>query len=285
MYFSTKGIIALDIDGTITVSKHFLETPVKNYLNQLIALGWQLVFVTGRTFSFAHPILSHIQGSYFLAVQNGAALYEMPHMRCIKKHYLPIELLGKLGHFFKSCGCGLLVESGKENDDICYYKPEDFSETEMEYIHFRINISPESWMGIHSFEELTIREFAVGKFFASERLALEIAEKIPTSFPIRVTVIRDPFRPGFYLAHLNGWQASKGEALETLMTMHPAGLPVIAAGDDYNDVEMLEKSRVKIVMKNGPAPLRQIADIVAPPVEEQGIIQGLEEAIWKVSSA
>ena len=41
-----KGIIALDIDGTITVQKHFLETSVKNYLNELIASGWCLIFIT-----------------------------------------------------------------------------------------------------------------------------------------------------------------------------------------------------------------------------------------------
>ena len=124
----------------------------------------------------------------------------------------------------------------------------------------------------------------MGKFFAPESLALALADKIRKKFPLSVLVIRYPFRPGFHLAHVNGLQTSKGVILQDFISMHAEGLPIIAAGDDYNDVEMLEKGTVKIVMANGPAQLQLLADIVAPPVQNQGIIQGLKEAIWKVSS-
>ena len=280
-----KGIIALDIDGTITVSRHTLDAQVKNYLNELILEGWRLVFITGRTFAFSMSVISPIEGSYFLAVQNGAALYEMPGARCIKKNYLDRSLLFQLDTLFQNRGCGLLVESGMENADICYYKPSDFSAKELDYISFRSQISLAEWKGVSSFEELSIKEFAVGKFFADEKTAIEISEKALTLFPVSVIVIRDPFRDGHHLAHINDKRTSKGAALEACISLHPFGLPIIAAGDDYNDVEMLEKSTVKIVMENGPIKLRQIADIVAPSVEKQGIIEGLKAAIWKVSSA
>lgn len=279
-----KGIIALDIDGTITVSKHALEPEVSRYLNQLISEGWRIIFITGRTYSFAKPILVDIEGDFFVAVQNGAALYEMPQERCVKKNEISTELLGRLEPLFQSEGRGLLVESGKENGDVCYYKWSDFSSEELKYINFRIEISPEEWVAVDSFEALPIQTFAVGKFFAPEALALSLAEKILKMFPLSVIVIRDPFRPGFHLAHVSGAHTSKGTILQDFISMHAEGLPIIAAGDDYNDVEMLEKGTVKIVMANGPAKLQLLADIVAPPVQNQGIIQGLKEAIWKVSS-
>lgn len=279
-----KGIIALDIDGTITVQHATLDASVSDYLNGLIVQGWRLIFITGRTFSFAMPILSSIKGDYFFAVQNGAALYAMPQGSCLTKHSIPTSLLRSLDPIFQKSKKGLLVESGKENADVCYYKPQDFSPEEESYLTVRKKISPEKWREITSFEELPIPDFAVGKYFAFESEAREIAERILLALPLNVTVISDPFRPGFYLAHINAWGVSKGQILEEFIAMHPAGLPVIAAGDDYNDVEMLEKSMIKIVMQNAPAPLREIADIVAPPASEQGIIQGLEEALWKVSS-
>lgn len=282
---SFKGIIALDIDGTITASKDSLELTVGNFLNQLIHEGWQLVFITGRTFSFAWPVLKNIEGTFFLAVQNGAALYQMPERRCIDNNYLKLELLAELDALFKRSGCGLLVESGYENADICYYKPKDFSEEELEYIAFRIKISPEKWEAKTAFAELPLQEFAVGKFFASESSALEMKEKLITIFPLRVIIIRDPFRPGFHLGHINHRQASKGHALEFLASMYTGSFPIIAAGDDYNDVEMLEKSTIKVVMENGPEQLKQRADIVAPSVHQQGIITGLKQAIWKGLSA
>lgn len=273
-----KGIIALDIDGTITIEKHVLETPVKNYLTFLIQQGWLLIFITGRTFSFAKPILSSLEGEYFFAPQNGAALYVMPEERCVQKHYIPISLLSRLNVR------GLLVESGKENQDICFYKPKDFTEEELQYIDFRRRISPEKWEAIEGFDQLKISEFAVGKFFASKEEAESLAKQIQGSMPLNVIVIRDPFRPGGYLAHINEGTTSKGRILEDFIAMHhiPKG-GVIAAGDDYNDREMLEKSATKIVMRNAPQTLHEMADVIAPPAAEQGIIQGLEEALWKVS--
>ncbi len=273
-----KGIIALDIDGTITVERHALEEPVKQYLNHLIEKKWRLIFITGRTFAFTKPILSSIKGEYFFAVQNGAALYDMPQEKCLKRHYISTAILQKLAPVFQDHSGGLLVESGRENGDICYYQPSDFTSDELKYLDFRIGISPEKWEPIGSFDELNVTEFAVGKYFAPQENAHAMRAHIHQLAPLKVIVIRDPFRPGFHLAHVNAQEASKGHILEEFMSDYP-GLPVIGAGDDYNDEHMLEKSSVKIVMQNAPEGLRQLADIVAPSADEHGIIQGLEEAI------
>lgn len=279
-----KGIIALDIDGTITVERYTLEKEVGHYLNRLIAEGWLLVFLTGRTYSFTLPVLSSLKGNYFLAVQNGAALYEMPKARCIKKHYVSMKDLWEIDPIFQKEEGGLLVESGKENEDLCFYKPHDFTAEEMEYINFRIELTPEKWVPVDSFNEFSFQEFAVGKYFAREPQALDIAARILKKLPLNVIVIRDPFRPGFHLGHVNAILTSKGQILEEFIALYGSDLPVIAAGDDYNDVEMLEKSTIKVVMKNGPEQLHALADILAPPAAERGIIQALKESIQLLKS-
>ena len=278
-----KGIIALDIDGTITVDKHILEKKVGDYLNHLIAEGWGLIFLTGRSFAFSQSVLSSIRGEYFFSPQNGASLYSMPRGICLKKYFISTSLLKQLDSFFHKTGSGLLVESGKENEDICYYKPKDFTAANLEYLSFRRKITPEKWVAVNTFDSLSIPEFAVGKYFGSFEETVNLTKKLEEHFSLSLITIQDPFRPGYYLAHLNAPQASKGKILEDVISLQAPGLPVIAAGDDYNDVGMLEKSRVKIVMKNAPVSLHGLADILAPPAEEQGIIKGLEEAIWKVS--
>ncbi|MCH9625054.1 MAG: Phosphatase YwpJ [Chlamydiales bacterium] len=278
-----KGIIALDIDGTITVEKHTVEKAVKDYLTSLIIDGWKLIFITGRTYSFARPILSHIEQEFYFSTQNGAALYDMPEQKCLKKHYLSIDILEKIDFFFKKTEGGILVESGKENGDICYYKPSDFSEEELEYLDFRIQLSPEKWKAIDSFKELPLQDFAVGKYFALRKEAQILKSQIQTVAPLNIVVIRDPFRPGYHLAHVNAPQASKGKILNEFAAFYD-NPPIIGAGDDYNDEEMLKNSTVKVVMQNAPDKLRQMADIVAPHADEMGIIEGLEQAIWKVQS-
>lgn len=267
-----KGIIALDIDGTITVEMHRLEEKVKNFLNFLIQEGWRLIFMTGRTFSFAYPILSGLKGEFFFAPQNGAALYEMPSVRLVKKHYLSTTLLPKLPE-------NVVVESGKEHEDICYYRPDAFTPEELEYIQFRIQISPEKWEAVSSFESLNISEFAIAKYFAEEKKVSAFEQKVRTLDALNVIVIRDPFKSGGYVAFLNDARATKGRILEEFRQMYPPELPAIAAGDDFNDVEMLEKSTFKIVMQNAPEKMHVMADLLAPPAQDHGIIDALKEAI------
>ena len=278
-----KGIIALDIDGTLTSAKHELELPVQEYINRLIEEGWCLVFMTGRTFSFAYPLLAGLRGNYFFAPQNGAALYRMPEEVCLIKRYLPASLLQSISPLFYEQQVGFLVEAGREYGDVCYYKPDDFTSNELEYLDFRSQISMGRWEPLHSFATLPIKEFAVVKYFAPESQAGTLAQMLSKN-GLNVIVIRDPFRIGFYMALVNAAGASKGQVLADFTAMHPKGLPVIAAGDDYNDVEMLKNSTVKIIMQSAPAQMHQLADIIAPPAENQGIIQGLEQGIWKALS-
>ena len=54
---------------------------------------------------------------------------------------------------------------------------------------------------------------------------------------------------------------------------------VIAAGDDYNDITMLKSADITVVMSTAPTEILALADIVAPPAVEMGIIEGLGKAV------
>jgi HAD superfamily hydrolase (TIGR01484 family) len=272
-----KGTIGLDIDGTVTIHKNFIEEKVVNFLEKLAKAGWRVVFLTGRTLSFSRPLFKGFRIPFFLSVQNGAALYTMPDEMLKKKHYIQRDFLAPLVHILSKKGIGALVESGSDNQDICYYHLESFSQFEREYIDFRISISPEKWESVPFLEKVPISDFPVIKFFADEKTARILASEIQQKMNhLIVTVIRDPFRPGFHLAHINDYKASKGKTLEEFsLRMRP----LIVAGDDYNDIEMLQKGDVKIVMKNAPLDMHKLGDILAPPASQGGIIDALTEAI------
>ncbi|MEZ5315740.1 MAG: HAD family hydrolase [Chlamydiales bacterium] len=267
-----KGIIALDIDGTITIDKSQIHEKVQDFLNFLIEDGWQLIFLTGRMFSFAYPVLSKLKGEYYLAVQNGAALYKMPLIQLVKKHYLPIHLLTKLPR-------NIVIESGKENDDLCYYCPMDFRREELELIHSRISFFPEKWVVVHGFENLDITDFAVGKYFGDKRKVNVFIKKMNQFTELRTQLIRDPFKLDQYIIFLNHIQASKGNILAAFQQFYPSNLPVISAGNDLNDLDMLQRSTFKIVMPDAPEELKNLAHLIAPPVENFGIIDAIKEII------
>ena len=77
-YKVMKGIIALDIDGTITADAEHLPKNVHHYLTSLAQEGWSLFFLTGRTFQWAFRTLRELPFPYAFALQNGAIILEMP---------------------------------------------------------------------------------------------------------------------------------------------------------------------------------------------------------------
>lgn len=58
---------------------------------------------------------------------------------------------------------------------------------------------------------------------------------------------------------------------------NPKDVRVYAFGDNYNDIEMIEYADVGVAMGNGPQDLKDIADFVTRPVEEDGVLFALEQ--------
>jgi len=276
-----KGIVALDIDGTITVQKHQLEENITRYLNNLMKDGWLLFFITGRTFSFSSTILSSLHKEFYFAVENGAATYDMPDKKMISHSYIPMEQLALLEEIAAEEQSGLLINSGNRQKDCVYYNPQDFSSSDREYIDYRKSFSPEQFIASSSFKKLDFTEFPMAKFFVNEVKAQTIKEKIDQkhSHLFNTLVITDPFREDGFLVHINSAQASKEQALQGLRSAFDFQPFTIVAGDDFNDQSMLGLADFKIVMADAPKELVALADCVAPPAAQEGIIEGLQEAI------
>ena len=88
--------------------------------------------------------------------------------------------------------------------------------------------------------------------------------------------------------HYNGWWAvdftaagvHKGTAALILAErMGIAPQQFVAAGDSFNDLPMLEIAGLRIAMASAPAEMKEIADYVAPPVEEDGLAVAIEEVV------
>jgi hydroxymethylpyrimidine pyrophosphatase-like HAD family hydrolase len=54
---------------------------------------------------------------------------------------------------------------------------------------------------------------------------------------------------------------------------------MIAAGDSYNDLPLLEVCGLRIVMGDAPDELKAIADYVAPSIDEDGLAVAIEEFV------
>ncbi len=88
--------------------------------------------------------------------------------------------------------------------------------------------------------------------------------------------------------HYNGWWAvdftaagvHKGAAaiiLAKRMGIEPRQF--IAAGDSFNDLPMLEIAGLRIAMASAPREMKELADYVAPPVQQDGLAAAIEDVV------
>jgi HAD superfamily hydrolase (TIGR01484 family) len=274
-----SGILALDIDGTLTAETYSIPLPVQQLLHAWYTHGWKVIFITGRPFQWSHLTLQTLPFPYALAVQNGASLLEMPAQSLIASRLLDQTILHPLQAICRQAQTGFAVYGGYQVDDWCYYILSDFSQELRSYIQRRNEKLGEKWHALESWDQLPITHFASTKCFAKEALALELSQTIEKSLHLHAPPNRDPFDRNYFVVQATHPQATKGAVLRDFkQSLWIEGLKVVAAGDDYNDQSLLEEADIKIVMANAPPELLKIATIVAPPASAMGLLQGLKEA-------
>lgn len=274
-----KGIIALDIDGTLLAPGEKLSRQVIDYLESLAKDNWQLLFITGRAFHWCEKALQEISFPYHLAVQNGAIVLEMPLSKIVLKKYLNRSILPTMQNICSPHLTDFIIYAGCEHEDLSYYRPHYFPEGILRYLRARAAAFGETWRSVESFEQVIPDDFAAVKCIGPKQEMQAIASAIHEELGLSVPLIRDPFNESYYVAQATHPEVSKGSVLLQMRSKFAWKGPIIAAGDDYNDLSMLQASDLKVVMATAPEAIRQIGNIIAPPATEKGIIKGLQEAI------
>ncbi len=268
------GWIALDIDGTITDGSHRAPPEVVRYLHSLEEKGWELVFITGRTFSFGYRVVKEFDFPFYLAVQNGADILHMPYKKLIARHYLDAQVIPILERAYRGEKEDFLVYAGYERGDFCYYRPERFSSLLTEHLHKIMALSPEPWRPLKSFDFDEGISFPLAKCLGTKEAMQRMNASLQAAPQVAVTLIRDPLGAEIYLNLVTAKLATKGNALQEIKQLLGKGGPVIAAGDDLNDISMLEAADIKIVMSSAPVTMHSMATILA----DHGIIEALKIA-------
>ncbi len=274
-----QGWIALDIDGTITDKTHHVPLETVRFLASLHSQGWQLMFITGRTFSFGTSALNSFDFPYYLGVQNGADLLEMPHKKLISRAYLPSDVIHLIEKIYEGHSEDYIIYSGYEQGDFCYYRPKRFSQTLLDHLIKIKAFSPEPWKAVDSFIFSPTQTFPLIKCLGCETGMQALYSQLSSLNECAVSLIRDPLDKAVYLNLVTHPEATKGNALKRMIAHTGKRGVVIAAGDDMNDVSMIQTADIGIVMKNAPKQMHSLATILAEPAGSQGIIAALTQAI------
>lgn len=253
--------IALDIDGTITDRNGTVPKRTVEYLTKLHREGYEIIFATGRPFSYAKQAVRDFDFPFFIALQNGADIVHMPEQGHVASIYLGRRTLNLIDQYYK----GYVVYSGYEHGDFCYYRPQYFQDELLSYFKDLEKLSSKPWQPVDDFDHITATPLV--KCIGPEKELIELQSKITGAM---ATLIHDPINPKYHLLLITHRNVSKGKAIEHVLHRRP----LIAAGDDMNDISMLHVADTKIVMKKAPKIMHTIANIVC-----DNIVDGLEQAL------
>ncbi len=275
----SKGWIALDIDGTITLDKYSVPSAVTDFLRSLQRDGWNIAMATGRPLAFAQMALSEFDFPYTFLAQNGSLALEMPEKRLLFKSYISSTSIPLLEKAYEGIDSDFLIYAGFEKGDFCYWRPKHFSREDLHYLSDLQKRQKEKWEELSQYQHLPIDAFPLVKCFGDEARVSCIANRLRSFGHFEVAKIRDPFAEGYQILLVTDQKASKGNALLKVLQLKGRGQRIIAAGDDENDISLLKVADVKIAMAHAPETLQQVATFIAPPTKDCGIIDALKIAV------
>lgn len=267
------GLLAIDIDGTLTGEKHSIFPETVRAIESYAAAGWDIYFVTGRSFTWAMQSLVQFRCPFYLAIQNGALILEMPSKKVLSRNYLTTSVIPELDKFLGKRFPDFALYSGFEGNDLVYYRSDALT-----YPLKRADLIGEKWVKLSEYDNLPFTTFPSIKWFGKKHELEPLLHILDEEYDWHAPLIKDPIDPSYYILQASSTFATKGHSVDHFK----GNRPLIAAGDDLNDYTMLMKADYKVVMKGAPQQLIEIADVVAPSVHEMGLIAGLKEIMKKV---
>ncbi len=258
-------LIVLDVDGTIAGESNQVSEPVRQAIQAVQAQGIQVALATGRMYVSALPFHTSINSQLPIIAYNGAWI-QCPLENKIYQH-LPVN---------QSAALQLLdyLEQPhlKSQVDVHFYLNDEFYVTKVtentEVYAERCGVTPQV---VEELRPLLTTETT--KILAIAQHT-ELIKQILTdyNFPQIYLTQSSPY----YLEATHP-EANKGLAIKYLAEniLNLQAENVMAIGDNFNDTEMLKYAGFSIAMNNGPQEVQQLADWIAPDVEEDGVAQAL----------
>jgi len=263
-------LLVLDIDGTIAGQSNDVREPVKQAIRSAQAKGIQVAIATGRMYCSALRFHREVGSTLPLLAYQGAWIQD-PATQQIHQH-LPVSrtTAERLLDYFETDALRSLLS-----------------------VHFYINdqlyvreVTPETELYA---KRADIQPMAVGdlrKVLTSETTKVLALSEDTAIIEQLLGSLRKQYTPAeLYLTksvatffEATNPAANKGTAVRYLAE-EMLGLKaqnVMAIGDNFNDVEMLEYAGLGVAMGNAPADVQAIAQCVAPGVEQDGAAAAIE---------
>ena len=274
-------LIGIDVDGTLLDSAGRFPQANREAIEEAVNAGVHVALVTGRSYPFARPVANGLPESLTLIVSNGAVERGMDGStrarRLLDKNVARTVLDANAGHraaaalVFDRDTHGQIVF---ETMDWTHPGRKGYWARNKSYIARSIPLED-------ALTEDPIQVMFNGGFRAMRQLAQEIrAQAHDVTVSLTEYVDRD-----FSLVDITNRVATKGHALGSCArALGVAPEHVMAIGDNFNDLEMLEFAGTPVVMGNAVEPLKTRGFHETGSQDDAGVAQAIHRFVLRLRS-
>lgn len=268
-------LIAIDIDGTLLDPTFQISSANLAALQRAHQNGIEIVLVTGRRHTFAQPVANALGFEVALISSNGAVT-KSSSGELFHRDLLPAAIARRICEYmreYRDClvltfdilGRGEVVLEQM----VTHPSIQRWMEKNAEYIEHVVPIE----------RALTVDPVQAMFCGGVERMRSAEQRLLDAAFPVTLLKTQYVARDLCILDILNAG-CSKGHALERWARHRGFERDqVMAIGDNYNDVEMLEFAGVPVIMGNASEDLKQNGWHVTLGNDQSGVAAALEELL------
>lgn len=265
-----KKLLALDIDGTLTNTQKEITPKTLQKIIEVQEKGHVVAIASGRPLPGIRKIADTLQldkfGGYVLAF-NGGRIVNYKTGDVVYQAALDNEIVREIYDYCLGTGCGMVTYDG---DRV-------ITGTDIDgYMTFEASINHMEIMRIDNFKEYI--DFPLNKCLltAEPDKAAKIEEELDAKFGERVTI----FRSEPYFVEIMPQNVHKATSLEKLLGVLKMEVKdLIACGDGYNDLTMIDYAGIGVAMANAQDIVKEHADYITLSNDEDGLVPVVDKFI------
>lgn len=271
-------LLALDIDGTLLDPQFKISAQNLAALRAAHAAGIAIVLATGRRHDYALPIAEEIGVPAWLISSNGAVIRSTTGETFYSDRLPAATALKLLRHMDEFRANAVLTFDRKGNNALILEGFEELNQSISRWIQMN---SP--YIQYVSPLELALTEDPIQAMFGGTVARMREAQLrlSQADFLQEITILKTQYdHRDLCILDILNHACTKGNALQRWAEKH--GIPreqVMAIGDNYNDLEMLEFAGLAVVMGNASEDMKQSGWKVTSSNSENGVARALEELL------
>jgi Cof subfamily protein (haloacid dehalogenase superfamily) len=260
-------LLATDLDGTLMGPSKVIPPRTYRSLHRAMDAGCWVSLATGRAFTTASFYARELDINAPLICYQGALIQDLRDGSVVYRATLPLEVARRVAAF---------TQARRLSVQVYLEDHQAYTDRARPVVDTILDKTGRSLIEVGDMVAWLDRP--PYKFLISERpeamsdLVCELESEFAGS--VHVTQSLD------HLVEVTGLEASKGQALARLAAhLGVAQEATMAMGDHDNDASMIAWAGLGVAVGNASPAAKAVADVVAPPLEEEGAAWAIERYV------